>query len=104
MAAGETAAAAMGIGNRMESFSYLTCYGFSVAAATMVGQNLGAKQPDRAARCAWGATSAAVGITFIISLLFIVNSTCPTPLFSLISLTLPLNLFIGGPGGGKGDI
>lgn len=68
---GETAAAAMGIGNRMESFSYLTCYGFSVAAATMVGQNLGAKQPDRAARCAWGATGAAVGITAIISLLFI---------------------------------
>jgi putative MATE family efflux protein len=68
---GETAGAAMGIGNRMESLSYLTCYGFSVAAATMVGQNLGAKQPDRAARCAWGAISAAVGITFIISLLFI---------------------------------
>ena len=68
---GETAGAAMGIGNRMESLSYLTCYGFSVAAATMVGQNLGAKQPDRAARCAWGATGAAVGITFIISLLFI---------------------------------
>ena len=68
---GETAAAAMGIGNRMESFSYLTCYGFSVAASTMVGQNLGAKQPDRAARCAWGATGAAVGITFIISLVFI---------------------------------
>ncbi|RKX27071.1 MAG: hypothetical protein DRP47_07120, partial [Candidatus Zixiibacteriota bacterium] len=28
---GEVAAAAMGIGNRMESFSYLTCYGFSIA-------------------------------------------------------------------------
>ena len=68
---GETAGAAMGIGNRMESFSYLTCYGFSVAASTMVGQNLGAKQPDRAARCAWGATGAAVGFTFFISLLFI---------------------------------
>jgi len=69
---GETAAAAMGIGNRMESFSYLTCYGFSVAASTMVGQNLGARQPDRAARCAWGATGTAVAITFFISLLFIV--------------------------------
>ncbi len=68
---GETAAAAMGIGNRMESFSYLTCFGFSVAASTMVGQNLGANQPERAARCAWGATGSAVGITFIISLLFI---------------------------------
>ncbi len=68
---GETAGAAMGIGNRMESFSYLTCYGFSLAASTMVGQNLGAKQPERAARCAWGATGLAIGLTLIISVLFI---------------------------------
>lgn len=51
---GETGAAAMGIGNRMESFSYLTCFGFSVAASTMVGQNLGAKKPDRAEKCVLG--------------------------------------------------
>ncbi len=69
---GETAGAAMGIGNRMESFSYLMCYGFSVAASTMVGQNLGAKKPDRAARCAWGAVGIAIGITFVISIMFIV--------------------------------
>jgi len=56
----ESAGAAMGIGNRMESFAYLTAFGFSVAAATMVGQNLGAGKPDRAARCAWGATGIAV--------------------------------------------
>jgi putative MATE family efflux protein len=69
---GETAGAAMGIGNRMESFSYLMCYGFSVAASTMVGQNLGAKKPDRAARCAWGAVGIAIGMTFVISIMFIV--------------------------------
>ncbi|HOP06774.1 MAG TPA: MATE family efflux transporter [candidate division Zixibacteria bacterium] len=69
---GEVAAAAMGIGNRMESFSYLTCFGFSVAASTMVGQNLGARQPDRAARSAWGAAGTAICITFIIGGLFIV--------------------------------
>ncbi len=68
---GETAAAAMGIGNRMESFSYLTCFGFSVAASTMVGQNLGAGQPGRAARCAWGAVGSAVGLTLIMTVLFI---------------------------------
>lgn len=64
---GEAAGAAMGIGNRMESISYLTCFGFSVAASTMVGQNLGAKQPERAAKCAWGAVGMAVAFTFVIS-------------------------------------
>ncbi len=68
---GSPAAAAMGIGNRMESFSYLVCYGFSVAAATMVGQNLGAGRLRRAARCAWGSTGAAIAITLITSALFI---------------------------------
>ncbi|MEA2030126.1 MAG: MATE family efflux transporter [candidate division Zixibacteria bacterium] len=69
---GEVAAAAMGIGNRMESLSFLTCYGFSIAASTIVGQNLGAGKPNRAARCAWGATGIAIGLTFIISLAFII--------------------------------
>lgn len=68
---GEAAGAAMGIGNRMESMSYLTCHGFSLAAATMVGQNLGAGQPDRAARCAWGAVGLGIGLTLVFSVLFI---------------------------------
>jgi putative MATE family efflux protein len=69
---GEPAAAAMGIGNRMESLSYLTCYGFSVAASTMVGQNLGAKKPDRAARCAWAAVGSAVALTLVIGSVFLI--------------------------------
>jgi putative MATE family efflux protein len=68
---GETAGAAMGIGNRMESFSYLTCYGFSVAASTLVGQNLGAKLPDRAAKCAWGAVGIGIGLTSVITVIFL---------------------------------
>ena len=69
---GGEAAAAMGIGNRMESFSYMTCFGFSIAASTMVGQNLGAKKPDRAAKCAWGAAGIAISLTFLMSVCFIV--------------------------------
>ena len=68
---GQEAAAAMGIGNRMESFSYLICHGFSLAASTMVGQNLGAKKPDRAARSAWGAAGIGIGVTFAISIFFV---------------------------------
>ncbi len=69
---GEEAGAAMGIGNSMESFSYLISFGISLAAATMVGQNLGAQKPDRAARCAWGAIGVGVAITFVMSIIFIV--------------------------------
>ena len=68
---GETAGAAMGIGNRMESLSYMTCYGFSLAASTLVGQNLGAGKPDRAARSAWGATGLGIGLTLVFSALFL---------------------------------
>ena len=79
---GESAGAAMGIGNRMESISYLTCFGFSLAASTMVGQNLGAGKPDRAARCAWGATGLAGLLTLMIGLFFIV---IPRPIASVFT-------------------
>lgn len=68
---GSSAGAAMGIGNRMETFSYLTCYGISLAASTMVGQNLGAGKPKRAAKCAWGATAIGVGLATVFSIFFI---------------------------------
>jgi putative MATE family efflux protein len=68
---GQPAAAAMGIGNRMESFSYLICYGFGVAATSMVGQNLGANQPDRAEKGAWHAVLLAVGVTSVASVVLV---------------------------------
>jgi Na+-driven multidrug efflux pump len=79
---GNAAGAAMGIGNRMESLSYLTCWGFSIAASTMVGQNLGAKEPDRAARGAWAAVGLAVGTTLITSIIFV---TMPNVIASIFS-------------------
>ncbi|MFZ5980760.1 MAG: MATE family efflux transporter [Candidatus Zixiibacteriota bacterium] len=68
---GDTAGAAMGIGNRMESLSYLTCHGFALAASTMVGQNLGAKNPDRAAKGAWIAAGLAISLTAVIAVFFV---------------------------------
>lgn len=79
---GEPAGAAMGIGNRMESISYLTCYGFSLAASTMVGQNLGAKNPQRAAKCAWGAAGIAIAFTFVIGAIFIAFPQLITGIFT----------------------
>ena len=67
---GTEAIAALGIGNRMESLSFLTCFGFSQAAAALVGQNLGAKMPERAEKCAWRTVHIVVLITGFISVLF----------------------------------
>jgi len=79
---GQAAGAAMGIGNRMESISYMTCTGFSMAASTMVGQNLGAKKPERAAKCAWGAAGVAVAITMFIGAVLVAFPHWITGLFA----------------------
>lgn len=68
---GTEAIAALGIGNRSESLSYLTCFGFSMAAATLVGQNLGADKPARAEESAWRTGLIVVLITGFISIMFI---------------------------------
>ena len=53
--------AAYGIGVRILSFSFVIGSGFSIAAATLVGQHLGAKDPEGAKRGGWRATWLSVG-------------------------------------------
>ncbi|NOY60941.1 MAG: MATE family efflux transporter [Calditrichaeota bacterium] len=50
---GPEALAALGLGHRIEGLSYFAAVGFSIASATLVGQNLGAGKPKRAEKAAW---------------------------------------------------
>ena len=60
---GTDTAAAYGIGSRLDQFALFACAGWGAAAATAVGQGLGARDPRGAARAAWCA--AALGILWM---------------------------------------
>jgi Na+-driven multidrug efflux pump len=57
---GTVAIAAYTVGIRILSFSWIPGTGFGAAAATLVGQALGAKDADAATRAGWRATRVAV--------------------------------------------
>jgi putative MATE family efflux protein len=70
---GTPAVAALGIGHKLELLNYFVCAGMGAAATTLVGQNLGAGKPKRAARAAWRAlflTCLPVGAVTVVLVLF----------------------------------
>lgn len=52
---GTPALAALGVGHKLEMLNYFVCAGMGAAAATLVGQALGAGDAGRASRAAWRA-------------------------------------------------
>ena len=58
--------AAYGLGVSLLSFSFVVGFGFSIAAATLVGQHLGANDPEGAARRGWHAMALAVGVMLVL--------------------------------------
>jgi len=68
---GTAALAALGVGHKVESLSYMACIGFGLAAATSVGQNLGAGSKERAVSAGRVATGYAVLLTGIAGLAFL---------------------------------
>lgn len=63
---GTEAYAAHNIAGSIESLSYMPGYGFAIAASTLVGQNLGANNPERAQKM--GIISTWLGIGFMVSI------------------------------------
>lgn len=68
---GTSALAALGVGHKVESLSYMACVGFGTAAATAVGQNLGARAPARARRSGRWAALFAAGVTAAVGAAFL---------------------------------
>jgi len=77
---GEAPLAAIGIGHRIEAIPYFVTMGFAMAAATLVGQNLGARRLDRAKKSALACLLIASGLMLIFSLLMILYAE---PLYKL---------------------
>ena len=79
---GSAALAGYTIGMRVIIFALLPAFGLSNAAATMVGQNLGAGRPDRAERAVW--TAARYNMLFLgaVGVLFLVAAPLITRIFT----------------------
>ncbi len=71
---GTTAFAALGIGHRSESLAYQITVGFSLASSILVGQNIGARNPDRAEKLAFKILGYATIVMAVYSVLLFVFS------------------------------
>ena len=77
---GATAAAAHGIALQWEALAYLAGGAFGTAAMTLVGQNLGAFQPQQASRAAWVAWGQGAALMCLMGLVFVLAAE---PMFQL---------------------
>lgn len=70
------------IAMRVIMFTLLPSWGLSLAASTLVGQNLGAKQPDRAEKSAWKAAFYNMVFLVIVSIIFFFSANFIIGIFS----------------------
>jgi Na+-driven multidrug efflux pump len=94
---GVEASSAHGIALGWEALGYLSGAAFGTAAMTLVGQNLGAGRPDRAAHSAWVAFAIGCGLmTFMAAVFFVLAEPmfrlfCPYPSqHEIITLGVPV--------------
>ena len=74
-ALGDEAATAHGIALKWEAMGYLSGVAFGTAAMALVGQNLGAARPDRAARSGW--TAWGIGLAVMVAMGAVFFSLAP---------------------------
>jgi len=83
---GDFAVASFRVGQLVESISYMVCFGFAQATASLVGQNLGAKLPDRAQKAARMAQVVISGFTLCLSFILYYFAW---PITSIFTTDLP---------------
>ena len=86
---GSAALAGYTIGIRVILFALLPAFGISNAAATMVGQNLGAGRPDRAEAAVWTAARYNMLFLGIVGLLFLIAAPQIAGVFTTDPLVKP---------------
>jgi len=79
---GDYVVASFRVGQFIEAVSFMICFGFGQATASMIGQNLGAKLTDRAEKSAQTAIGIVSGITIAFSFIFFFAAK---PLVSIFS-------------------
>jgi putative MATE family efflux protein len=79
---GTFAVASYGIGLRLESIVFMIGISIAASSATLVGQNLGASQPERAEKSAWTAVGHSSLILGVISILYFLTAS---PLMALFT-------------------
>ncbi|HSR29106.1 MAG TPA: MATE family efflux transporter [Anaerolineae bacterium] len=78
---GTFATAGYGVANRMLLIALIPCFGLGNSAGTLVGQNLGARQPDRAERSAWWVSGYAAAYMAVAAILLTVFAPSLIALF-----------------------
>jgi putative MATE family efflux protein len=87
---GSAAVSGYGVAIRLIMFFLLPAWGFSNAAAALVGQNLGAKQPDRAEKSVW--TTAKYNTVFMI-LVTAIFLLLPGPIVHILNKDAEVNAY-----------
>jgi len=90
---GTNALAAYSAAIRIVMFAFIPCFGLGNAAATLVGQNLGAGKPQRSSRSAWLSASYSVSYMVVMTALFL---ALPEPILSQFTKD-PLVLTVAVP-------